>query len=474
MEQCKMKTRVGHFKKTILHWKKVRSPNTEIPYEITTSIPEAQQTSNQIAGTEEKTAAVYVPIYSKNVVLNCLTERLLMQKITDPKYQWIGPLGSITEESHRFVLTGDGSLDIYSIEARDSGRYTCEVKYIYHAKQLTSKIHFMVYVYHMPGKSIHLSSEFIVGTCETNTVASLEKYLLQKLESLISSLDCELRQWSAQCHTSADALEKITHTLTFQFVVYPLLLTIEDLCRSSVCENSTNSMRKAYTEIKRFFEVPKTDSSHHDNLSYVPGSLTGVKVDHCKPGFGKNINDLSNNTMCPGCCVTCPPGRFSAKSNAICTLCPAGSYNDKYGQVECENCPEAQSSDRRGAKTERECHSQYIRGAESGLKRRLQAFANIASDEEIKEQRSKLSPIKVQRNKVDFLEESTGLLSDGEVTEASTPATNLSPDQTGPSELETSFEDQPSPTLETESNLVPNDLKANQQKLVDIMKHKLS
>uniref|UniRef100_A0ABM5GQS4 Zona pellucida-binding protein 2-like n=1 Tax=Pogona vitticeps TaxID=103695 RepID=A0ABM5GQS4_9SAUR len=412
-----------------------------------------------------------------------------MQKITDPQYQWTGPRGSITKESHRFLLTNVGSLDIYNIEASDSGHYTCKVKYIYHGKQLTSEIHFMVYVYHMPWKSIHLSSEFTVGTCETSTVASFEKYLFQKLESLISNLDRELKQWTIQCHTATDTLEKITHKLTLHFVVYPLVLTIADICRSSQCENSTNKMKEAYTKIRQFFEVQKTDSSHRDDLSYVPGTLTGVKVDHCKPGFGKNINDLNNNTTCPGCCVTCPPGQFSAKSNTICTLCPAGSYNGKYGQVECENCPKAQSSDRRGAKTETECHrilpawtvfsitftatclillttwviltkcckktiaAQYIREAESEQKRRLKAFANIACDEEIKDQRNKLNPIKVQINKVDFLEEeSKGLLSNDEVTEASTPVRNLSPDQTGPSELETSFEDQAPPIWEKESN----------------------
>ncbi|KAF7247913.1 Zona pellucida-binding protein 1 [Varanus komodoensis] len=121
-------------------------------------------------------------------------------------------------KSQRFVLSDYGSLEIYNIIGSDAGSYTCKVSYIYNGDQLTTEIHFMIYVYHMPGKSIHLSSQFTTGTCETNVVASFEKYLLEKLESLIHNLGCKINQWGTQCHASTDMLEKIKHKLTFQFV----------------------------------------------------------------------------------------------------------------------------------------------------------------------------------------------------------------------------------------------------------------
>lgn len=77
---------------------------------------------------------------------------------------------------------------------------------------------FLFLVYHMPEKSLRLSSEFTVQTCETNAVASFEKHFLKNLESLVYNLGCEIKQWSTQCHASTDTLEKITHKLTFQFV----------------------------------------------------------------------------------------------------------------------------------------------------------------------------------------------------------------------------------------------------------------
>ncbi|XP_053116102.1 uncharacterized protein LOC128329260 isoform X5 [Hemicordylus capensis] len=422
-KMCRLRRRTIHLNREI----RDILPDSEAQYETITSIPEAQETSLQIFGKEERTAAVYIPIYSNHLILNCLTEKLLMQRIFDPVYQWTGPLGQITKESQRFVLTDDGNLELYNIQGSDSGGFTCKVNYMYNGEQLTTEINFMVYVYHMPEKSINLLSEFTSESCENNIVASFEKYLLEKLESLVNNLGCEIQQWSTQCHSSTDSLEKITHRITFQFV------------------------------------------------------------------------------------VTCPPGRFSAKYDTTCTLCAAGSYNERYGQTACNNCPDGESSDEKGARIEGKCHrilsmwivllissgatslilvtiwliitkccrktiaAQYIKEAESELKKRLQTFANIASDAEIQKQRSKLSPIKVQRKdqskyKVDFLEESVGLLSNDEVTEPSTTTgASPTPDQTGASELETSFEDQPSPILG--NDFIPKDLPSNQQKLVDIMKH---
>ncbi|XP_053116101.1 uncharacterized protein LOC128329260 isoform X4 [Hemicordylus capensis] len=433
-KMCRLRRRTIHLNREI----RDILPDSEAQYETITSIPEAQETSLQIFGKEERTAAVYIPIYSNHLILNCLTEKLLMQRIFDPVYQWTGPLGQITKESQRFVLTDDGNLELYNIQGSDSGGFTCKVNYMYNGEQLTTEINFMVYV-------------------------------------------------------------------------FPLVLTVADFCRSSQCENSTSNIKKAYARIKQFFDVQNTDSSPSNSLNYISGSLTGVKVDHCKPGFGKNVITINNNTMCPGCCVTCPPGRFSAKYDTTCTLCAAGSYNERYGQTACNNCPDGESSDEKGARIEGKCHrilsmwivllissgatslilvtiwliitkccrktiaAQYIKEAESELKKRLQTFANIASDAEIQKQRSKLSPIKVQRKdqskyKVDFLEESVGLLSNDEVTEPSTTTgASPTPDQTGASELETSFEDQPSPILG--NDFIPKDLPSNQQKLVDIMKH---
>lgn len=75
-----------------------------------------------------------------------------------------------------------------------------------------------------------MSSEFTIQTCEMNLVAAFEKYLLEQLENLIHSLECEIQQWRVECHASTDTLEKLTYKLTFQFAGKAKALFISFLC----------------------------------------------------------------------------------------------------------------------------------------------------------------------------------------------------------------------------------------------------
>uniref|UniRef100_A0A7M4F461 Ig-like domain-containing protein n=1 Tax=Crocodylus porosus TaxID=8502 RepID=A0A7M4F461_CROPO len=190
--------------------------------------------------------SVYVLINSKDLILKCLTKKLLMQRIIDPKYQWIGPMGLITKESQRFLLTDEGNLEVYNIHASDSGSYTCSVIYMHNDR--------------------HVIAEF--KTCETSAVVPFEKQLLEHLEKLMRNLQCEIQQWNTQCHAATDTVAMLTHKLIFQFVG-----------KINICL-----------------------SIEYQQIHYISGSLSGIKMDHCKPGFGKNIN---NSTMCPGCCGKC-------------------------------------------------------------------------------------------------------------------------------------------------------------------------
>ncbi|XP_025964383.1 zona pellucida-binding protein 1-like isoform X2 [Dromaius novaehollandiae] len=387
-----------------------------------TSIPDVPQTPHQILGKENSTVPVYVPINSKGLILKCLTEKLLKQGINHPEYQWVGPMGLITK------------------------------------------------VYHKPGESLHLASEFKTESCETSAVVSFGKRL-EDLKKLIHDLQCGIQQWNMQCHAATDTIAMITHKLTFQFV---------DPCESSDCENSSSCIKKAYTKIHQFLRVLRSQD-HNQQMHYIPGSLTGLKIDHCKPGFGKNI---SNSTVCTECCIACPPGRISAEYNTVCTLCPPGSYNEKYGQTACKSCPKQHTTVRKGAKTASDCHRtlhiwivflviptgvivvvltswviiqlccrrrlavQYIE-AEAELKTKLKTFANLATDAEIQAQRRKLrSPAKYDRKHLPktksgcLQEESRALLSNVTVTETSTPfGSDHFPDYTWPNKVETSFEE---------------------------------
>uniref|UniRef100_A0A6I8PK21 Ig-like domain-containing protein n=1 Tax=Ornithorhynchus anatinus TaxID=9258 RepID=A0A6I8PK21_ORNAN len=247
---------------------------------MVTPIPDSTPAPQQILGIEGST--VLVLIHSKELILKCLTEKLMGQRMVDPKYRWTGPIGLITQESQRFILTDEGNLEFFNIHGSDSGNYICTIAYARGDRHITTEIHFLVYV-------------------------------------------------------------------------FPFALAYEDFCENSDCSNSTNYIKKAYATIEKSLEDRALDSVGGPKISYVLGSLTGTKVDHCKPGFGKNTQ-ANVSRVCPGCCVACPPGSYSARLETTCTLCAAGSYNKNYGQTSCKPCPGEQSSDRRGSQAEKECH----------------------------------------------------------------------------------------------------------------------
>ncbi|XP_039766597.1 zona pellucida-binding protein 2-like [Ornithorhynchus anatinus] len=434
---------------------------------MVTPIPDSTPAPQQILGIEGST--VLVLIHSKELILKCLTEKLMGQRMVDPKYRWTGPIGLITQESQRFILTDEGNLEFFNIHGSDSGNYICTIAYARGDRHITTEIHFLVYVYHTPGKSINLSTEFETDTCENNVIASFEKRLLKNLEALVHDLHCEIREWNSQCHSASDAMSLLTHRLTFMFVVFPFALAYEDFCENSDCSNSTNYIKKAYATIEKSLEDRALDSVGGPKISYVLGSLTGTKVDHCKPGFGKNTQ-ANVSRVCPGCCVACPPGSYSARLETTCTLCAAGSYNKNYGQTSCKPCPGEQSSDRRGSQAEKECHRtlpiwavilisflgtglilaaswimvpkcrgrksipRNVEETGSELKSRRKTLARVANAAAIQEQRNRLKepPGRYKRNRSlkrsanSLAEESVGLLSHGK--EETSPGPGSSPD----------------------------------------------
>ncbi|XP_038626223.1 uncharacterized protein LOC119948806 [Tachyglossus aculeatus] len=446
---------------------KVEAPSEAEEIVMVTPIPDSTPPPQQILGIEGST--VLVLIHSKELILKCLTEKLKGQRMLDPKYQWTGPVGLITPESQRFIVTDEGNLEFFNIRGSDSGNYICTIAYTHGDVHITTEIHFLVYVYHTPEKSINLSAEFETDTCENNVIASFEKRLLKNLEALVRDLHCEIREWNSQCHSASDAMSLLTHKLTFMFVVFPFSLAYEDFCETSDCSNSANYVKKAYARIEKSLEDRALDSVGGPKISYVLGSLTGTRVDHCKPGFGKNTK-ANVSRVCPGCCVACPPGSYSARLETTCTPCAVGSYNKNYGRTSCKPCPGEQSSDGRGSQTEKECHRtlpiwavvlisflgtslilvaswimvrkccrrklipQDVEGTGPELKNRRKTLAHVANDAAIREQSKKLRepPGRYKRNQPlkrsasSLVEESIGLL--GHEKEETSPSPGSSPD----------------------------------------------
>ncbi|XP_072910555.1 zona pellucida-binding protein 1-like isoform X2 [Hemitrygon akajei] len=350
---------------------------------------------------------VFFHVYSVGQTLPCLMRDLLFQGFVDPKFEWIGPNGLISKESQRFVITDNGNLVFDTIYVVDSGNYTCNLMYRLDLKQVTRLVRYTVYVYHNPNKSVRLEADFYATKCNNNEITKFEKHLQKQLEDAVQDLQCEVHHWNSACH------------------VFPFALGWADDCNDPQCDQqSEERVKKAYTRIRSFIE-DYPFKRKLQNIDYIANSLNGVKVDHCKPGFGKNV--ITSN-QCEGCCVACPPGHFSARQDTICTPCAFGSFNRHYGKTECTNCPHNEATNRSGATSQQECHwiiyqwmlpvtstigtciflitiwiicrkycktpmkGKYVQVKEEDVKEEMKTLANVIKDVDLLEQKSKLRP----------------------------------------------------------------------------------
>ncbi|XP_038653801.1 uncharacterized protein LOC119966349 isoform X1 [Scyliorhinus canicula] len=489
---------------------RLRRDDDSIFQGILASLPDTSSQSistpftDQVIGAEGEIVAVFFHVYSVGQTLQCLTKELSSQSLVDPKFQWIGPNGLITKESQRFVFTDNGNLLFDTIYVVDSGNYTCNLTYTLDLKRITKLVRYTVYVYHNPKKSVRLEADFYTTKCNNNEITKFEKHLQKQLEDAVQDLQCEVHHWNSACHSMKSLKSPLSHIFNFQFIVFPFALGWADQCDDLECDQqSEDRVKKAYTRIRSFIE-DYPFKGKFQNIQYIANSLNGVKVDHCKPGFGKNI---ITSDQCVGCCVACPPGHFSARQDTICTACAFGSFNKHYGMTECTNCPRDEATNRSGATSQQECHwimyswilpvassvgtcifviilliicrkyckspikGKYVQVKKGEVKQQVKTLANIIRSVDLLEQKSKLRPSECVRHspkhRVGFSDDQcVGLLSDTDTETCKTFGSLQSGETTCP---ESSFEECRSPYTSDEPCFISRN--STPQKVATILRH---
>ncbi|XP_039729532.1 zona pellucida-binding protein 2 isoform X4 [Pteropus medius] len=90
------------------------------------------------------------------------------------------------------------------------------------------------------------------------------------------------------------------------------------------CEDVTNhNILQARDRIEEFFRSQANIFYHDFNktipaMHFVDHSFQVIRMDSCRPGFGKNEGLHSN---CATCCVVCSPGTFSPDVDVTCQTC---------------------------------------------------------------------------------------------------------------------------------------------------------
>ncbi|XP_028610963.1 zona pellucida-binding protein 2 isoform X2 [Grammomys surdaster] len=201
---------------------------------------------------------IYIKLHQTSPVLICMDIDRANKETVDPTYLWIGPNGSTLAVNSQINITNTGELVLKNFMESLSGRYSCTLSY----------------------KTIKAETQ--------------EETTIKKKYDFLVFVNPFAPGWKSMCNHSAD------------------------------CEDITNhNILKARDRLEEFFRSQADILHHHVNrtipaMHFIDHSFQVIRIDNCRPGFGKNEALHSN---CASCCVVCSPGTFSPDVDVTCQIC---------------------------------------------------------------------------------------------------------------------------------------------------------
>ncbi|XP_041499990.1 zona pellucida-binding protein 2 isoform X2 [Microtus oregoni] len=274
---------------------------------------------------------IYVKLHHKSPVLICMDINRANKEIVDPAYLWIGPNENKLQGNRQINITNTGKLVVKDFIESLSGLYTCTLSYktikaeTQEETTIKKRYDFMIFAYREPDYSYHMAVRFTTKSCVGRYNDLLFRVLKKILDNLISDLLCHVIEPSYKCHSVKIPEGDFVYELFIAFQVNPFAPGWKSVCNnSSDCEDATNrNILKARDRIEEFFRSQAYILHHHVNKSipamhFVDHSFQVVRIDNCRPGFGKNEG---LHTNCASCCVVCSPGTFSPDADVTCQIC---------------------------------------------------------------------------------------------------------------------------------------------------------
>ncbi|KFO34886.1 zona pellucida-binding protein 2 isoform X1 [Fukomys damarensis] len=274
---------------------------------------------------------IYVKLHQNSPVLVCMDSQRASKETVDPTYLWIGPNEKTLTGNNRISITKTGRLILKDFLELLSGLYTCTFSYktvkaeTQEETIVKKRYDFMVFAYQEPDYSYQMAVRFTTKSCVGRYNEQLFRLLKKILNNLISDLSCHIIEPSYKCHVVKIPEHDLTHELFIAFQVNLFTPGWRGACNESDdCEDATNhNILKARDRIEEFFHSQADILYHRFNktlpaMHFVNHSFHVVRVDSCRPGFGKNEGLHSN---CASCCVVCSPGTFSPDIDVTCQIC---------------------------------------------------------------------------------------------------------------------------------------------------------
>uniref|UniRef100_UPI00398F1AEC zona pellucida-binding protein 2-like isoform X3 n=1 Tax=Pristiophorus japonicus TaxID=55135 RepID=UPI00398F1AEC len=237
-------------------------------------------------------------------------------------------------------ISETGRLILKSFDKSMSGDYTCTVSYkdVAQNKEIFLDMKFSVYAYREPDFSFKFSTRYHTQECHDPANNHFFRKFKSVEKELIADLTCRITDVEMKCHVVKVPHKGLITELFITFKVDPFGYGWEEVCRKFKhdCEDETNKrVEKARNRIEAFF---KKQSIALDNMKdntptfyYIANSLNTIRVDHCRPGFGKN---KLTHLDCSECCVVCDHGMYSPTNDVFCKPCTSVKIN-YYGATAC-------------------------------------------------------------------------------------------------------------------------------------------
>nr|XP_020031076.1 zona pellucida-binding protein 2 isoform X2 [Castor canadensis] len=275
---------------------------------------------------------IYVKLHQNSPVLICMDYDRASKETVDPTYLWVGPNEKTLTGNNRISITNTGMLMVKDFLETLSGLYTCTLSYknikaeTQEESVVKKRYDFMIFAYREPDYSYQMAVRFTTKSCLGRYNDLFFRVLKKILDNLISDLSCHVIEPSFKCHFVKTPEHDFIHELFIAFQVNPFAPGWKGACNnmSVDCEDITNrNILKARDRIEEFFRSQAYIFYHHSNktlpaMHFVDHSFQVVRMDSCRPGFGKNASLHSN---CASCCVVCSPGTFSPDVDVTCQIC---------------------------------------------------------------------------------------------------------------------------------------------------------
>ncbi|XP_078093232.1 zona pellucida-binding protein 1-like [Mustelus asterias] len=310
---------------------------TETPLSQKGKQPHHRPPEGKVVGSDDGPVKVYIRHHGTSPRILCTTPELRNMELMDPTFTWKGPQGVKLSEKPGITITQTGTLIIENFNKDSSGVYLCSI-FFYNpgTKSLQSlNLKYFLYAYRDPNYTYEFQAQYHAADCHNSYNSLFLKRLHTALNQLVSDLAYTISLHKSECHTLKVPLAGIQYELFLTLKVHLDVEALDAICENNLEECNHNlRLEKVRHRVEAFFS--KQAETYHQIIGllpviyYIDGTLQVIRVDRCKPGYGK---DRKKHPQCMECCVVCSPGTYNGGHHVSCLLCSDAIH---YGETDCE------------------------------------------------------------------------------------------------------------------------------------------